>query len=360
MKKCFILLAWCLTALTAAGDKIDKFVRAEMATHHIPGVALTVIQNGKRTKTGAYGFANLEWNIPVTRDTAFEIGSVTKQFTAAGIMLLQQDGKLSVDDLISKHLKETPASWSGIKIRHLLAHTSGIKSYTGLDGFELTKHLKQEQFIRAIGAYPLEFKPGNSWKYCNTGYNLLGFIIENVSGRNYWEFLGERIFNPSGMNSSTNRDPSLVITNRASGYEMGRKNALVNRDSDLTDVFAAGAIVSTLSDMAKWDASLDRDEILTAASKEQMWTPTELNGGTRKNYGFAWYVDTLEGHKNIGHSGSTSGFSSSFQRFPDDKLTIIVFCNSGESGIATSLAKRIAALCFPLPKTSTVAAGQSR
>src|SRR5213078_168367 len=128
----------------------------------------------------------------VKRETVFEIGSITKQFTAAAILLLAQEGKLSVDDRISRYLKNTPEDWSEIRVRHLLTHTSGLKSYTGLDGFALTRHLAQAQFIKAIGEQRLEFRPGESWKYCNTGFNLLGFIIENVSGTNYWSFLNTR------------------------------------------------------------------------------------------------------------------------------------------------------------------------
>jgi CubicO group peptidase (beta-lactamase class C family) len=164
-----------------------------MDQHRIPGVALTIIQNGKAIKTSAYGLANIELNVSVKVETVFEIGSVTKQFTAAGILLLAQDGKLSVDDKISSHLKHIPETWTNITIRHL-THTSGIKNYTSLTGFELTRHLTQQQFIDELRKQPLDFQPGDSWKYCNTAFNLLGFIIENVSGQKYWAYMNERIF----------------------------------------------------------------------------------------------------------------------------------------------------------------------
>ncbi|MBA4149983.1 MAG: beta-lactamase family protein [Verrucomicrobia bacterium] len=349
--KCLILvLLSFLTAANLYADKADEHIREEMKKREIPGLAITIVQNGRAVKTSSYGAANLEWGNRVTKETAFEIGSTTKQFTASAIMLLVQDGKLSLDDKIAKHLKNTPAHWTNITVRQLLNHTSGIKSYTGINngqGFELTKRLSQEQFIESIGAYPLEYQPGDAWKYCNSAYNLLGYIIENLSGKTYFEFLGERIFNPLGMTATTNREPSVLIPYRASGYEKNRQGKLVNRDYDLTDIGAAGAIVSTVGDMAKWDAALNSEKILSAASKSEMWTITQLNNGTTKNYGLGWYVDTLEGHTNIGHSGSTSGFSASFQRFPDNKLTIIVFCNSGEGGVATALAKKIATFYLP-------------
>jgi CubicO group peptidase (beta-lactamase class C family) len=332
-----------LTALGRA-DQVDDYVRKTMDQHRIPGVALTVIQGGKTVKTHAYGLANLELNVPVKPETVFEIGSLTKQFTAAGILLLAQEGKLSVDDKLSRHLTNTPESWREITLRHLLSHTSGLRSYTGLDGFELRRHLTQAQFIAAIGALPLEFQPGGSWKYCNTGFNLLGYVIENVSGRSYWEFMSERIFRPLGMNDTTNRLPSLVIHNRAAGYEQTNR-VWINRDYDLTDVFSAGGLVSTLGDLARWNAALERDDLLSAQSKQQMWTPVKLNSAKATKYGFGWFIDTLEGRRNIGHSGSTSGFSASIQRFPDDKLALIVLTNTDEQ-IATTLATNVAKFYF--------------
>ena len=338
------IVAGMFVCFWARGDRVDDYVRNEMERHRIPGVALTIIQDGKSAKTAGYGLANLEVRAPVKPETVFEIGSITKQFTAAGVLLLAQDRKLSVEDKISKHLPHTPASWQDITIRHLLTHTSGIKNYTGLDGFELREHLTVIQFIEAIGAQPLEFRPGDDWKYCNTGFNLLGFIIESVSGRSYWDFMCERVFGPLGMNATTNRLPALIIPNRASGYEQ-TNHVWINRDYDLTDVFSAGALVSTVGDLAKWNAALDGDGLLSAATKEQMWTVTRLTSGKATKYGFGWFIDVVNGHRNIGHSGSTSGFSASIQRFPDDKLAVIVLTNTDEQ-IATALARRIAEMYY--------------
>jgi CubicO group peptidase (beta-lactamase class C family) len=229
-------------------------------------------------------------------------------------------------------------------VRHLLTHTSGLKSYTGLEGFELRRHLSQDQFVQAIGHYPLEFEPGEAWKYCNTGYNLLGFIVENVSGTSYWDFLSKRILVPLRMGSTTNRLPALLIPNRATGYEQ-TNHIWINRDYDLTDVFSAGALVSTSGDLAKWSRSLDAGTLLDARTREQMWTPAKLNNGTATQYGFGWRIDQVEGHPNIGHGGSTSGFSASLQRFPGDQLAIIVLTNTDQQ-IATALANHIATFYF--------------
>ena len=341
--------AWVgVTMLCCAGrlmaDAVDDLVQNKMRRHPIPGLALEIIQHGKPAKIAAYGLANLEWEAAVTPETVFEIGSVTKQFTSAGILLLAQEGKLSVDDKLSRYLKDTPESWTNITLRHLLTHTSGIRNYTGLDGFELTRHLTQAQFIRRMATEPLDFQPGAKWSYCNTGFNLLGYVIENVSGKGYWLFMRERIFGPLGMNSTTQRDPRNIIPSRASGYEIDRAGHYVNRDYDLTDVFSAGAIVSTVGDLAKWNAALDEQKLLTAATEQEMWTPVRLNNGATQAYGFGWDLDPLQGHQNIGHSGSTSGFSASLQRFPKEGLAVIVLTNSNESGIATRLAKKIALL----------------
>lgn len=329
-----------LASFVSSADTVDDYIQAEMNQRRIPGIALSVVQNGKPVKTAAYGLANLELNAPVKLETVFEIGSITKQFTAAAILLLQQDGKVSVEDLICRHLQNLPNAWSNITVRHLLTHTSGIKSYTGLNGFELTRHLSQEQFIKALGAHPLEFQPGDSWKYSNSGYNLLGYIVENVSGKPYWDFLDQRIFRPLGMTATTDRRPSSIILNRADGYEQ-TNHIHINRDYDITDVFSAGAIVSSVLDLVKWNTALDTDIILKSETKERMWTSAVLNNSKPARYGFGWSIDAFEGHKNIGHGGSTSGFSASIQRFPDDKLAVIVLTNTDEQ-IASTLARKIA------------------
>jgi D-alanyl-D-alanine carboxypeptidase len=339
-----LFFVFCASLVTARADETDDYVREQMATKRIPAVVLKVLRNGEELKTSAYGLANLELNVPATPETVFEIGSVTKQFTASCILLLQQDGKLSIDDLISKHLAETPGAWSNVTIRHLLTHTSGIKSYTGLDGFALTKRLTQAQFIAGIGTRSLEFQPGESWKYSNTGYSLLGYIVQNASGKTYWQFLRERILEPLAMNHTMDRNPGVIVTNRASGYEQTNR-VHINRDYDVTDVFSAGAIVSTVGDLAKWDAALASEKILSIANKTAAWTPQKLNGGKMTTYGLGWYVDLYQGHKVIGHGGQTSGFSASIQRFPDDQLTVIILTNT-DGGIATSLARRIAEFYF--------------
>jgi CubicO group peptidase (beta-lactamase class C family) len=340
----FLLTSFLLSVPPAGADPVDDYLRAQMAERRIPGIALTVIQGGKTVKTATYGLADLEHQVLVRPETVFEIGSVTKQFTAAGILLLQQEGKLSVDDKIQKHLAATPTAWTNITIRHLLTHTSGIKSYTGLTGFELTRRLTQSQFIATFQAHPLEFAPGESWRYSNTGYSLLGYIIENASGETYWNYLRRKIFTPLQMTNTTDRFPTTLISHRARGYEQ-TNGVWINRDYDLTDVFAAGAMVSTVGDLAKWHAALDGDKLLSAPSKQAMWSISVQPTQRASKYGLGWYIDEVEGRRNFGHGGSTSGFSASYQRFPDDELGVIILSNTDQQ-IATTLARKIATFYF--------------
>jgi D-alanyl-D-alanine carboxypeptidase len=165
IRLCASLAVVLLATPAVHADQVDKYLKSQMQEHRIPGLTLKIIRDGKTIKTAAYGLANVELNVPARPETVFEIGSITKQFTAAGILMLAQEGKLSMDDKISKYLKDTPEAWANVTIRHLLTHTSGIKSYTGLNGFQIWRHLTQEQFIKAVAKEPMEFQPGDSWKY---------------------------------------------------------------------------------------------------------------------------------------------------------------------------------------------------
>jgi CubicO group peptidase (beta-lactamase class C family) len=344
-----------LLAVPVSAGQFESLLTSEMSAHHVAGMACLVLKNGRPVKHFYAGSANLEWPSPVGADTVFEIGSVSKQFAAASILLLVQDGKLSLDDPITKFFTNTPAAWKDVKLRNLLSHTSGIRNYDGLDGFELRQHLTQAQFIERLAAQPMNFAPGEGWSYSNSGFNLLGYIVENVSGENYWSFLQERIFTPLHMTCTTRRDPWLVIPHRAAGYMFtgGRQMA---RDYDLTDLFAAGAIVSTVTDLAKWDAALLNDRLLTPSSRHLWWTPAKLNNGENvgakprvepTSYGFGWFISTQNGHRKIAHSGVTSGFSAANDLFPDDRLVIIILSNTDEGMFAGELANKVANLLLP-------------
>jgi D-alanyl-D-alanine carboxypeptidase len=336
-----VLLSLVLIAQLSFADRIDQCVKAEMQREKIPGLALAVIKESKVLKAQGYGWANVELNVPATKDTVFEIGSITKQFTATLVMQLVEDNKLKLNDKVRQHLPNAPATWNGITVRHLLNHTSGITNYNNLPGFEVSKKLKADSFLQEISPYPLMFPPGQAWSYCNSAYNALGYVIERAAGKSYWQVLKTNIFDRCGMTTSQSRDARIVIPNRASGYEF-ENGALINRDADLTDVFAAGAIVSTVVDMMKWDPA----RLLSQSSYEEMCKPTRLNNGRAVEYGLGLRLENYKGRKNIGHGGSTSGFSASYQKFPEDKLTVIVLCNLGKRGIATDVAHAVADVFF--------------
>lgn len=342
----FALFFIALFSISAQADAVDEYVRAAMRERHIPGAAIAVVKNGKVVKTAGYGLASVEFNVPATPETVFEIGSVSKQITAAAIMLLVEDGKINLDEKISSYLPNTPDAWKNVTTRHLLTHTSGVKSYSSLDGFELNRRLKRDDFIKLLSVQPLDFETGASYTYSNSGYSLLGYIIETVSGRSYWDFIRTRIFAPLKMTKTADRDPQYIIRNRATGYEW-RNNQLIGRDYDLTDVFSAGAIVSTVGDLAKWDAALRNDTLLKKTSKMQMWTPAVLSDGKPYPYGFGFRISEIRGHKLIAHSGQTAGFGASVSRYVDDDLTVIALTNLGETGMGTLLASNIAKIYLP-------------
>ena len=342
----FATLLLLLAPLPARADRVDDYVREQMRLRHVPGLALAVVRDGRVLKERGYGLASVELDVPATPATVFEIGSVTKQITAACVMLLVEEGKVALDDPVSKYVPESPGAWRGVTVRHLLTHTSGIKNYNGLAGFELTEHLTRAEFVKRIGAYPPLFAPGEAHSYGNVNYSLLGYVVAQASGKPYWQFVNERIFRPLGMTSAHDRDPHYVLKNRAQGYEW-EDGQLVGRDYDLTDVFSAGAVVSTVQDLEKWDAALFGGRVLKPSSLEQVWTPVRLNSGKTYPYGFGWYVETLRGHAVRRHTGQTAGFAASNAYFPEDRLTVIVLSNIGTQGVAGRIGQAVAKLYVP-------------
>lgn len=317
-----------------------------MAERHIPGAAVAVVKNGRVVRMKGYGVASLEFGVPVTTETVFEIGSVSKQMTAAGIMLLVQDGKVNLYERISKYLPNTPEAWKDVTVRHLLTHTSGIKSYTGLDGFDLSQRMSMADFIKKLSPYPLEFIPGEKNIYSNSGFNLLAYIIETQSEKKYFDFMRERIFVPLGMTKTADRDPQFIIPLRANGYEW-RDNRYNGRDGNLTDLMGAGSIVSTISDMTKWEAALRGNRLLNAESKKTIWTQFTFNNGKLSPYGFGWRISDVRGHKLIGHTGQTAGFGAAIFRYVDDDVTVIALTNLGENGMGSLIAADVAKQYIP-------------
>ena len=313
--------------LSAQLDKVDDFVQASIKQQKIPGLALAVMRDGKIVKAQGYGLASVELNVPVTPETIFQSGSMGKQFTATGIMMLVEEGKLGLDDKIAKYLGEAPETWKAITIRHLLTHTSGIKDYTGTD-FDARGDFTEEQLLKKIESFPPDFAPGEKWSYSNSGYLLLGLVIHKVTGKFYGDFLQERIFGPLGMKTTRIISEADIIPNRAAGYRLV-KGELKNQEwvAPSLNTTADGALYFTVLDLAKWDAALYTEKLLKRSSLEQMWTPVKLNNGKTYPYGFGWYIREVNGHKNIEHGGAWQGFTTGISRYVDDKLTVVALTN---------------------------------
>ena len=338
-------------AVAARADKVDDYVREQMQKQHLPAVSLAVIKDQKIVKVEGYGLANVELNVPAKPDTVYKIGSVSKQFIATGVMLLADEGRLSLDDHISKYLEGTPESWAPITIRHLLTHTSGIvREAPGFDPFKIQN---DADVIKTAYSLPLRFAPGEKWEYCNVGYFSLAEIIHKVTGKAWGDYLTERVFAPLDMKATRTTDMAAIVPNRASGY-VWRNDKLQNAGIYFA-LRPSGAFLSTVLDLAKWDAALNSEAVLKQTARAQMWTPVKLNSGATHQYGFGWELDAIGAHKWVHHGGSLPGFRAEFARFLDDKVTVIVLTN-GDNADAGAIAFGVANLYIPgLIRERTVA-----
>ncbi|MGH7461500.1 MAG: serine hydrolase domain-containing protein [Longimicrobiales bacterium] len=318
-----------------AAATIDSIIRYEMQQRRVPGLAIAVVENGKVIYKRAYGTANLETGTPLTTDAVFELASVTKQFTAAAIMLLVEEGKVGLDDPITRYIDGTPATWSAITVRQLLTHTSGMHAQ-GVPRIEGSAPLNitTKAAFTFIAAQPMRFAPGQEGWYSDPGYFLLGMIIEKASGQTYRQFMQQRIFAPLGMANSSILDKLKVLKGRVPTY-MLRDGELLNwrRDWDY-ELPSFFGIWSTLDDLVKWDAALRGNVLLKPASLQQMWTPAKLLSGLDarvfdRPYGFGFELADLRGQRTAGHGGASGTY---LLRFLDEPLTIILLSNLEGSG----------------------------
>jgi CubicO group peptidase (beta-lactamase class C family) len=333
----FVLLASPCLAQDAA--RMNQIVQSYVADHKFMGTAL-VARGSQVLLSKGYGSADLEWDVPNSPNTKFRLGSVTKQFTAASILLLQERGKLSVNDPVKKYLPDAPAAWDKITIFHLLTHTSGIPNFTGFPDYPKLEPFPTtaEQLVARFRDKPLDFEPAEKWNYSNSGYVLLGYLIEKITGDSYEKFVRENIFTPLGMKDSGYDSNSSVIARRASGYAL-RNNGYENAGFVHMSVpHGAGALYSTTEDLLKWEQGLFGGKLLQAASLEKMTTPF------KNNYAFGLQVDTAGGHKVIAHGGGIEGFATELEYYPDDKLTVVVLENVTQAAPPGEIAKKLAAL----------------
>jgi CubicO group peptidase (beta-lactamase class C family) len=319
----------CATSRHAQRDSVDEWIRNYMEEKHVPGLALGVLHGGRIVKAQGYGFANLEQRTPVSPETVFESASAGKQFTAAAVLLLVQDGKLGLDDPIAKYLPGTPDAWRAITIRHLLTHTSGIPDYEADSTLNLRLDYSEDELLKRFAAYPLLFSPGTEWSYSNSGYVALGMIIRHVTGAHWGQFMQQRIFEPLDMQATRTITYDEIVPNRAAGYRVV-DGQLRNRElvGPAWNTTADGSLFFTVVDLAKWDAALYRGTPLSDSAKRLMWSPTRLTDGSTVSYGLGWQVVDTPGYRCAEHSGSGWGFRTYIGRFLDDSLTVIVLANA--------------------------------
>ena len=312
----------CSTFAQAPVDDLDQIVRSYSDNHQFMGSVL-VAQGDKIIFEKSYGDANLEWNIPDDSLTKFRIGSMTKQFTAASILLLEERGKLSTDDYVKKYMPDAPAAWEKITIYNLLTHTSGIPSFTSFPDYRTTEATPTTPrgLVDRFRDKPLEFQPGEKWNYSNSGYVLLGYLLEKISGQSYTDFVMKNIFIPLGMKDSGYDSNSAVIPHRASGYSPSQNGPVNSGYIDMTIPFSAGALYSTTHDLLLWEQALYGGKVLSAASLKKMTTPY------KENYGCGLMITTAKGHLRYEHGGGIEGFNTDMAYYPDDKLTVIVLAN---------------------------------
>ncbi len=302
--------------------RMEQIVQDSVTSQHFMGTVL-VERDGSTILNKGYGSADLEWNIPNTPDTKFRLGSITKQFTAAGILLLEERGKLKVDDPISKYLPDAPAAWKNITFFHLLTHTSGIPSFTSFPDYEELqgRPVTPEQLVARFRDKPLDFQPGEKWNYSNSGYALLGYLLEKISGQKYCDFLQQNIFTPLAMHDTGCDRNSTILPRRASGYTPGPHGLENATYIDMTVPFSAGELYSTTGDLLRWQQGLFGGKVLSAASLKKMTTPF------KDNYGFGLEIQTIQGHERISHGGGINGFNTFEAWYPQEKLSIIVLSN---------------------------------
>jgi CubicO group peptidase (beta-lactamase class C family) len=330
--------------------RVDTFVEEQMRVQKVPGVSLAIVKDGALVTARGYGESNVELHVPATAETIFQSASVGKQFTAAAVMLMVEEGRIALEDPVTKYLPDAPASWKPIRIRHLLTHTSGIPDYA-VDTFDYRRDATEEELTRMAYALQLAFDPGAKWEYSNTGYLLLGAIIRKVSGQFYGDLLAERVFRPLGMSTARVISEADIVAHRADGYQLV-EGKLKNQDwvAPTLNTTADGALYLSALDMVAWDKGLRAGAILRPESWKQVYTAVRLNNGESYPYGFGWSVEKRDGSPFYSHAGSWQGFRSYIARYLGAGVTIILFANLAETdtwkivdGIATIIEPALAA-----------------
>lgn len=327
---------------------IDKLLEAQYKPGE-PGATVLVAKDGKVRYRKAFGHANLELDVPMKPENVFEIGSITKQFTTVAILMLMEQGKLSPEDELTKFIPDYPTQGKKITIHHLLTHTSGIKSYTAMNLTAIArKDMSPEALIDYFKNEPMDFDPGEEYRYNNSGFILLGYIIEKLSGQSYATFIENNIFKPLHMDASYYGSHSKIIKNRASGYQ--ERAQLVNADYlSLTLPYAAGSLMSNVDDLLKWQQAIHNNTLVKKETIAKAFTNYTLNNGNPINYGYGWSLNEINGVPTIEHGGGIFGYATMGIYIPDEAIYVAVLTNCNCNGSPTNVAIKIAALALDKP-----------
>ena len=335
---------------------LDSIARAALADRRAAGLSVGVVKGRDTLLLKGYGYADLEFDVPTPDRASYEIGSVTKQFTAAAILQLAEQGKLSLDDDLSKYLPDYPEQGYRIPIRRLMDHTSGIKGYTEMPGFGpfSMRKLPRDSLVAMFSKAPFDFAPGTALVYNNSGYFLLGLIVEKVSGKPYADYVAANLFAKAGMPDSRYCSERAVVKRRAHGYDVDSAGGLVRAAYlDHTWPFAAGSLCSTTGDLIAWTRALHGGKILGPSAYRELITPDTLRDGTRLRYAKGLAITPVAGHRAIHHGGGINGFLSDLAWFPDDSAIIVVLVNTAgpvsPGGILSAMAERLLGKVEPEP-----------
>ncbi len=333
---------------TALAARVDTIARGAMAAERIPGLSIAVVRGADTIVARGWGYADLENRVPATAQTVYRIGSITKQFTALAIMQLAEQGRLSLNDTLQRFVPSFPTPGRHVTIRHLLTHTSGIPSYTSIGHAwqdKMRLDLPHDSLLALVRDRAPDFPPGERFLYDNTGYYLLGMVIEAASGQSWAHYLATHVFAPLGLSATTFCDTRPLIANRAQGYQSD-SSGIINADFiSMGQPFGAGSLCSTVMDLLAWQRALAGDRLLRPGGYATMSTPGRLTNGTATGYGYGLGAGELNGHRSIGHAGGINGFSSMLSVFPDDSLVVVVLANSEEAN-TSRIAQRIARAAF--------------
>jgi CubicO group peptidase (beta-lactamase class C family) len=328
-----------LPASGEVGNRVDAIAR-QLLSRHTAGVSVAVARDGRVILARGYGMANVEHSVAVTPETVFHIASISKTILAALVLQLVDEGKLRLDDDVTKYVPEAPTGGHHVTVRQLLNHTSGIYSFTSLPDAANNERLEltHEQVLGLIKDRPFDFEPGTRWRYDDSAFYLAGMVVERVTKQEYGAYVREHVFKPLGMSSASLCYARMVVPHLASGYEVDG-GALVNAAFMTWKLpFAGGAVCATATDLVKWQAALDSGRVLTPSSLALMRTPTTLSDGTTIDYGLGTRLGSLDGHRVLGHTGGTGGFRPLLESFPDDHLTIVILMNMGDAASPSPVA----------------------